>query len=62
MTQGHSERERQVEQDGEKEVGEGETQRKKQTPNSLFSLSNSNHRKGEDEGMGEWRKGRKREN
>lgn len=38
-------------------MGEGETQRKKQTPNSLFSLSNSNHREGEDGGMGEWRKG-----
>lgn len=33
------------------------TERKKQTPNSLFSLSNSNHSQGEDGGMGERRKG-----
>lgn len=37
-------------------MGEGETERKKQTPNSLFSLSNSNHREGEDGGMGGWRR------
>lgn len=35
----------------------GHTERKKQTPNSLFSLSNLNHREGEDGGMGERRKG-----
>lgn len=51
------ERERGGKQDEEKEVGEGKTERKKQTPNSLFSLSNSNHREGEDGGMGERRKG-----
>lgn len=46
---------------GERSGGGRDTQRKKQTPNSLFSLSNSNHREGEDGGIGEWRKGRKSE-
>lgn len=52
--------ERESKQDEEKEVGEGKTERKKQTPNSLFSLSNSKHREGEDGGMGERREGGRR--
>lgn len=54
MTLGQYERDRATKM---KSGGGRDRNRMKQTPNSLFSLSNLNHRKGQDGGMGEWRKG-----